>query len=121
MHPRIQQIVIYVTNMDRSLAFYHDALGFTVDNTSDSWSEIAAGGISLALHITTEPAAQTGWMTAGQADLQVSVENLDAARQRLLDHGVKTPEPMLMEDIGLQVLQIHDPDGLTITLSASVE
>ena len=121
MPPRINQIVVYVTDMERSLAFYRDGLGFPVRRESENWSEIDAGGVVLDLHITSEARADTDWLAAGSADLQVTVDDIEEARQRLLDHGVDAPEPMIMEDIGLSVLQVHDPDGLTITISSRPE
>lgn len=120
MPPRIGQVIIYVSDMERSLGFYRDGLGFPVRSESESWSELDAGDIDLALHITDENSPDAGWLAAGTADLQVAVDDLDVARQQLLDHGVDAPEPMVMEDIGIRVFQVHDPDGLTLTISAAL-
>ena len=119
MPPRINQVVIYVSDMGRSVAFYRDGLGFPVRSESESWSEIDAGALTLALHITSEAPVNAGWLAAGSADVQVAVDNIEAARRRLIDRGIDAPEPMVMEDIGLAIVQVHDPDGLTITISAT--
>lgn len=117
--PTVGMLVIYVTEMERSIRFYRDGLGFALQNESPAWSELDAGGITLALHITENPGEEHGFMSAGRADLQVTVANLDATRERLLSHGLDVNEPMLMEDINLRVVQVRDPDGLDITLSAA--
>ena len=111
---------VCVPDCEAAVAFYRDGLGFPVRSESESWSELDAGDLLLALHITTEAGANAGWLAAGTADLQVTVDDLDAARQRLLDHSVDAPEPMVMEDIGVRVFQVHDPDGMTLTLSAAL-
>lgn len=112
-------IVIYVTDMKRSIRFYRDGLGFALQNESPAWSELSAGGITLALHITENPGEEHDFMSAGRVDMQVTVADLDVTRERLLAHGYEINEPMLMEDINLRVVQIRDPDGLDITLSAA--
>lgn len=111
-------LVVYVTDMDRSIRFYRDGLGFALQQESPSWSELAVGGITLALHITENPGEAHDFMAAGRADLQVTVADLDATRERLVALGLDVNEPMLMEDINLRVVQLRDPDGLDITLSA---
>ncbi len=113
-------VVIYVTDMERSVAFYRDGLGFPLRSESPSWSELNAGGITLALHSTGNSGEEHDFMSAGRADLQVTVADLDATRERLLAHGLDVNEPMLMEDINLRVVQLRDPDGLDITLSSAV-
>lgn len=119
MNPRIDQIIVYVSDMDRSLGFYRDNLGFRAIVESPDWSELDAGTFRLALHSASGLGSDEDRMTAGRTDLQIGVENLDVAYHTLREAGWDVPEPFLLTDINLRVLQMHDPDGLAITLSAS--
>ena len=38
-------IIVFVSDMDRSIAFYRDVLAFPVKHQSHKWTEFDAGGI----------------------------------------------------------------------------
>jgi predicted enzyme related to lactoylglutathione lyase len=43
-------IMLIVKDMDRSVAFYHDVIGLTVQMHTPFWSSLGAGNIVLGLH-----------------------------------------------------------------------
>ena len=49
--PSLNYVIVFVSDMDRSIAFYRDVLGFPVKHQSPKWSEFGTEGITLALHL----------------------------------------------------------------------
>ncbi|MGL3200378.1 MULTISPECIES: VOC family protein [Curtobacterium] len=52
----VAAVWVPVSDMQRAIGFYRDALGLTVTSESDDWSEIDAGGLRLGLN-AREPAS----------------------------------------------------------------
>ena len=44
-------VIVFVSDMDRSVAFYRDVLGFPVKHQSHKWTEFGTGETTLALHL----------------------------------------------------------------------
>lgn len=53
---RINYAIIYVSDMDRSVAFNRDVIGMPVKFVSPHWSEFNTEGVTWALHLIDEPA-----------------------------------------------------------------
>jgi catechol 2,3-dioxygenase-like lactoylglutathione lyase family enzyme len=108
---RIELIAVPVTDVDRSIAFYADQVGFHLDQdypVSEGLRFVqltppgSACSIAFGEGITDmEPGSQTG--------IQVVVPDADAARQHLLDHGVEATE--VDEQPWGRFVFFNDPDG----------
>src|SRR5579872_5786273 len=48
---QLDYVIVYVSNMQRSLAFYRDTLGLTLKFTSPGWTEFVTGTTTIALHV----------------------------------------------------------------------
>ena len=48
---RLQSVIVYCSDMKRSIAFYRDQLGFPLKRESPEWSEFHCGPVTLALHL----------------------------------------------------------------------
>src|SRR5438552_18585849 len=73
-------VIVYVSDMQRSTAFYRDVQGLPLKSSSPGWTEFNTGSVTLALHITGDqklPAHQ-GRPPAGQAHLGFIVDDLSA-------------------------------------------
>ena len=44
-------VIVFVSDMDKSIAFYRDVLGFPVKEQSHKWTELDTGQTTLALHL----------------------------------------------------------------------
>ena len=44
-------VIVFVSDMDKSIAFYRDVLGFPVKHQSHKWTEFGTGETTLALHL----------------------------------------------------------------------
>ena len=118
MKSRLTQIIVYVSNMPRSISFYRDLLGLTLVSESAQWSRLAADGFDLALHTTSQSDEVSGQVPvpAGRAELIFEVDNLDQACQDIQAMGGAFEGPKEMEGLNIRVAFLRDPDGMAIEL-----
>ncbi|MBO0792383.1 MAG: VOC family protein [Ktedonobacteraceae bacterium] len=113
-------IIIYVSNMERSIAFYRDMLGLPLKFSSPGWTELATGEITIALHRTLAPEGQASELTArvpaGHAQLGFIVDDLQTAYEDLKARGATFSMAPEKQPAGRVFAVLHDPDGLGITL-----
>ena len=101
---------IYVTDMDRSVKFFTDALGLKLDyQAGPEWAQINAGkGLVLGLHGVSHgaKAGQEGSTVVG-FDVDEPIEKVYDA---LVQRGVKFDSPPV--DTGhVKLANFRDPDG----------
>lgn len=116
-----EYIIVYVSDMDRSLAFYRDTLGLPLKFTSPGWTNFNTGTTTIALHATpaSKPADQPGRTPAGVAQLGFMVEDLQSVYETLKEQNVVFPLPPQKQSSGVMLAVLRDPDGLGITLQQS--
>jgi predicted enzyme related to lactoylglutathione lyase len=113
---KIELVAIPVTDVDRAKAFYVDQVGFHADHdhrVSDTLRFVqltppgSACSIVLGTGITEMP-------PGSQKGVQVVVEDVEAARRKLVDNGVQA------SDVDVQpwgsFVFFSDPDGNTWAL-----
>lgn len=109
---------VWSKDMEKSLSFYTEILGFQQGATSDNWIELAVPGMHsayFALNKWTreEPVPVNNFITLG-------VENLDNFKKHLIAENVKMKGETEFYEEGVRLLKFLDPDGNTIT-AAEVE
>jgi lactoylglutathione lyase len=112
---RVNYAMVFVSDMDRSVAFYRDAVGLPLAFQSPGWSEFSTEGAKLALHLAGPREAVPPAEGAGMCRPGFSVPDLDAFHQRMLANGVpclQEPRPVF----GARVAQYCDPDGLVFSV-----
>jgi uncharacterized glyoxalase superfamily protein PhnB len=111
-----------VSDLPRSLAWYRDVVGFTVDRKFEREGRLAAvalkaGGVELLL--TQDDGGRGAERIKGEGfSLQITTtQDVDAFAQRIQDRGgVLTSEPA---DVwGARVFRMQDPDGFRLTISS---
>jgi lactoylglutathione lyase len=114
---RLTYAIVFVSDMQRSVAFYRDVLGLPLRFESPGWTEFATEGATLALHGGEEAAgAAASPEAAGRCRPGLSVPDLDAFHRRMVEQGV--PCLQVPQDIfGDRVAQYADPDGLVLAVS----
>jgi catechol 2,3-dioxygenase-like lactoylglutathione lyase family enzyme len=104
---------IYVTDMDRAVAFYRDTLGLKLTQRfGDHWAEIQVGAsLVLGLHPKSEKAPPPG--TSGAISIGLAIdEPIDDAVARLQAKGVQFRGPVVRDEQGGVALAfLGDPDG----------
>ena len=106
----IDFVVVNVSDMDRSTAFYRDTLGmdFPVIEFGDNWKELDAPPVAMALRRDPQSPGVN-------AAIALAVEDVYAAVEELRAKGVTvTLEPS--ESDGCYAAMIQDPDGNLLLL-----
>jgi lactoylglutathione lyase len=121
MFRKVDYIMVNVSDMSRSVAFYRDTVGLSLQFESPGWSEFQTGATTLALHLVRarggEGQAPAG-PVAGTCSIGFSVEDLAATHRELAARGahfVLAPTEQVNEGIRLAVCL--DPDGLAISFA----
>ena len=110
-----------VTDLDRSVAFYTERLGFTLDmRQGGAFAKVSAGPLPLLLSGPGSSGARAlpGDVTqtpGGYNRIVLRVEDLPARIEELKKAGVKFRNEMETGPGGRQI-QIEDPDGNPIEL-----
>ncbi len=112
----LRHTIVFVSDMARSVAFYHDVLGLTVRFESAKWTEFETPGSTLALHLADAPsdaaAISADAIPAGQCHLSFAVDDLDAFHREMVAKGIPCLQPPEEEDFGGRLAGYADPDGL---------
>ncbi len=115
----IRQVILYVTDMAKSVEFYEKTFDLShvypsesADWGSEKWVTMDAGEFSLALH-----AGGSGVRNA-DFDLVFYTDNIESVHEQLVARGaectgINRPHP------GVAFFSLKDPDGFSITISQS--
>jgi lactoylglutathione lyase len=125
MFSKVDYVMVNVSDMRRSVAFYRDTLGLPLKFESPGWSEFETGATTLALHAATRAAgsaaATQAGPVAGTCSLGFSVPDINSTYAELSERGalfVMPPTDQANEGIRLAVCT--DPDGLAISFAEPI-
>jgi catechol 2,3-dioxygenase-like lactoylglutathione lyase family enzyme len=134
---------ITVSNLERSLAFWRDVLGFELSHTAHQTGELAkeitgVAGAELKLAVLKAPGGHKIELLeylappdrtkhtdlrpcdVGSVHVALTVNDLSAVLQRIVSSGWKTAgKPQTLQsgpNAGKRVVYVRDPDGTTIEL-----
>jgi catechol 2,3-dioxygenase-like lactoylglutathione lyase family enzyme len=115
----IGQAVVYVSDMDRSAAFYRDVLGLAPERQSPERTEFATGGMTLALRLAGKPAgaAAVQGEIAGRCQLGFSVGDIETFHRLMVAKGVLCIQPPT--GLAGRLAVYADPDGLPFSVRES--
>jgi glyoxylase I family protein len=132
---------ITVSNLERSLAFWRDVLGFELSHTAHQTGELAreitgVAGAELKLAVLKAPGGHKIELLeylappdrtkhtdlrpcdVGSVHVALTVNDLNAVLQRIVASGWKTAgQPQTLQsgpNAGKRVVYVRDPDGTTI-------
>ena len=117
---RLSHIIVYCSQMERSVRFYRDQLGLPVKFESPDWTEFHSGATTLALHLANHAAGAAGEhrnSQAGQAHPSLEVLDLDRFYEEKKAKGIEFLLPPAMQDFGRRMAVVRDPDGLPISVT----
>jgi uncharacterized glyoxalase superfamily protein PhnB len=119
---------LLVANVERSLAFYVDVLGFergfTVpDQSPFAFASVTGGGVEIffndAATAIKEYAGFAGKPLGATGTMYVEVEGVAALHDRL-EGRVTVVAPLATQFYGMREFAIEDPDGYVITFAERV-
>ena len=111
----LEVVVLPVSDLDRSIAFYRDQVGFRLDHDTHNEhmhiAQLTPPGSGCSIVIGDLP-AQNEMEPGSMKALQLVVADAEAARQELLDRGVDVSDlTVLTEADGGTFFGFQDPDG----------
>jgi predicted enzyme related to lactoylglutathione lyase len=120
MQLKLELVQVPVSDVDRSLAFYTDQLGFVLDVDVRPMEgmrvvQLTPPGSACSILMGTGMGESSSMRPGSQKALHLVVADIAAARQELLDRGVDVAEVI---DVGGGVLYawFADPDGNSLAL-----
>ena len=113
----LEVVLLPVADIDRSVAFYRDQVGFTLDHDTKNEHmhvvQLTPRGSGCSIVIGDLP-AQREMAPGSMRGLQLVVSDALAARQELLDRGVEASEIQKFDERdGGTFFGFTDPDGNT--------
>ena len=113
----LEVVILPVSDIDRSVAFYRDQVGFHLDHdTTNEFMhvvQLTPNGSGCSIVIGDLP-TQREMAPGSIRGLQLCVADAAAARQELLDRGVEASEIMVFDERdGGTFFGFSDPDGNT--------
>ena len=116
---RVNYVIVFVSDMNRSISFYRDVVGLYLKFQTPQWTEFATDGATLALHASDASTTEKGNLQEvppGRCRPGLCVQDLDQFHARMVVQNVICiQEPK--EVFGTRVAQYVDPDGLAISVS----
>jgi catechol 2,3-dioxygenase-like lactoylglutathione lyase family enzyme len=135
----IHHVRLTVTNLERSLAFYRDVLGFAIAvGPQGDYSDPAVrsdqaklyggvvfktNGMLFGLRPVADPHDRFVSERVGLDHLSFKVSSIDElakAATRLDAAGVERGEIIKLNALGIAILSIQDPDGINLELTAAL-
>ena len=111
------KVTLTIADLSRSLAFYRDTLGFTVNSIQPGRAELGAGGNTFLILVEQPGIAPRPSRTTGLFHFAILVptrEDLARSLRRLAEHGY--PLSGASDHLVSQALYLTDPDGLGIEI-----
>jgi lactoylglutathione lyase len=113
---RLHYVIVYVSDMQRSIRFYRDQLGFPVKRESPEWTELHTGRTTVALHIAA-PGKRPKQAAPGDAQISLEVLDLDKFYEGKKAKGVPFTMTPTMQEFGRNMAVMTDPDGHPISVT----
>ncbi|MEQ8765092.1 MAG: VOC family protein [Planctomycetota bacterium] len=120
MQLRLEEFVLWVRDLDLSVAFYRDRLGLSLAIDREHWKVFDTGAVRLCLRPRSEPYAE-GIERAGRVEGHPGSEvvfrttELDDLMHVLAGQGVSIELPPTEMPYG-RIASLRDPDGYSVTL-----
>ena len=116
----LEVVLLPVSDIDRSIAFYRDQVGFNLDHDTNNEHmhvvQLTPRGSGCSIVIGDLP-AQREMAPGSIRGLQLVVSDAQAAHQELRDRGVQVSEIMKFDERdGSTFFNFADPDGNTWTV-----
>jgi lactoylglutathione lyase len=119
---RIGYVILYVGDLDASVAFYRDVLGLPYKFTDAGYAEFRTTGTRFALYERRRAEWLTGRpVTPGPAaEVVLLVDDVDAEADRLAALGTEILSGPADRPWGHRTLHLADPDGFVVELAEEI-
>lgn len=120
---KLSYALVFVSDMERSVAFYRDVLGWPLKCQSPERTELATEGTTLVLRCASRPngAAAVQGEIAGRCQLGFWVEDVEAFHHDMVARGTLCIQPPTEDASGVKLAVYADPDGLPFSVAGSLK
>ena len=122
---------LMVADMEKSLKFYRDVLGFTVSQTVPekppfifAWMKRGDAELFLNQHMPPQPGQPdlyAGKQIGGTLSMYIALEGIEDLHKTVESNGVKIVIPLHKEFYGMKEFAVHDPDGYLLIFAERAE
>ena len=123
MH-RVGYVIVFVEDLERSLAFYRDVIGLPFRLQGDGYVEFATEGSRFGLYDRDRLDELTGQDSAAPArpggEVVFLVADVDAEAERLRAAGATILAGPVDRVWGHRTLHVEDPDGFVVELAEEI-
>lgn len=112
---KVGNVILAVTDIDKSLEFYNGIIGLPIKNQRRSWVDLGTTGALLSLHPASLTAEHVGSSIDNGITIGFLVGDVKAAVDELKEKKVKIHRDIVEKDAGKNAV-IVDPDGYLISL-----
>ena len=119
---RLGYVILYVEDLEASVAFYRDVVGLPYKFTDAGYAEFGTDGTRFALYERRRAEWLTGrTVTPGPAaEIVLIVEDVDAYADRLASLGVSVLSGPADRPRGHRTLHVADPDGFIVEFAEEI-
>lgn len=121
---QVGYVILFVGDLERSTAFYRDAIGLPFKLHGDGYVEFATEGTRFGLYDRNRLGELTGQdaEAPGRAGGEVVflVGDVDAEAERLREAGVTILNGPVDRAWGHRTLHVEDPDGFVVELAEEI-
>ena len=112
----------FVRDVDQSVAFYSERLGFTTLRKEPDFAVVALGEAHVLL--AAEAHTSREWLAAGPrgigSNVRIMVDDVDAVYQRAKAGGVPIVQEIADRSYGLRDFILADPDGFMLRFASAL-
>lgn len=112
---KVGNVILAVSDLDRSLEFYHKIIGLPIKNQRRSWIDLGTSGALLSLHPASITAEHIGSSIENGITIGFLVGDVQSAVDELRSQGVKIYRDVVEREAGKNAI-IQDPDDYLISL-----
>src|SRR5512135_944796 len=112
------RLELFVTDVDASVAFYRDVLGFAVERESPGYVAMRLGDVRFAIGQQSDlppghhfgPEALARQKGVG-VEIVIEVDDIQECHQRVVESGYPLSKSLTVQPWGLTDFRVVDPDG----------
>lgn len=112
---KVGNVILAVSDIDKSLEFYHDIIGLPIKNQRRSWVDLGTTGALLSLHPASLTAEHVGSSIDNGITIGFLVGDVKSAVEELRGKGIEIFRDIVERDAGKNAI-VKDPDGYLVSL-----
>ena len=121
---RVGYVILFVADLERSVAFYRDVIGLPFKLRGDGYAEFATEGSRFGLYDRGRLDELTGQGAEAPdqpgGEVVFLVEDVDAEAVRLRAAGVTILKGPVDRAWGHRTVHVEDPDGFVVELAVEI-